>query len=515
MDWFHLSFLITCWIFPWLAAGRGIQSKKAPDNRQLLSDFNDTQVHYVNPNIWCPPIQPTPNKERTLEQFRRKNYSAPLMFWHLQKRGGSSICVMMIRSYARTLQRKDIRENYHWSANCNDQDMSTNIVMNPHTYLTHYRPYGKYFVAIEPSYSVHNTWTWADPNDFPFKYHDQPSTKLLLDTKHPSTDSAWNAAVHFIAVRHPLESAISAFHYVFQPDRDTIFDRCDAFNMTLNACMLAVIQVAEHKLPSPALSSTYQRYQVEKNKDPRDKNKSKYDEEQLYLATASSLSKDHLQYYHKFSTETIRPPLDYVAAIAAADSALTDITNHRSTFEKLAKLRNQQMADPFFHPGNPVASPPPNNNDNNKGVNKARDDHSQYHTMLNRLSRTSSTRQPQDHGDGSSPQHVTAATSASTSSAVNDHPQDKDKDKDVSLSQGPRSWKPPIQPNPPEPLFSVWQEHRIRHQILGNYSINHLSLNNDIDTAKTIMRKFTLIVDLSLGEGSEVAANAISCTLGW
>ena len=104
------------------------------------------------------------------------------------------------------------------------------------------------------------------------------------------------------------------------------------------------------------------------------------------------------------------------------------------------------------------------------------------------------------------------------SSAVdNDHPQDKDKnkDKDVSLSQGPRSWKPPIQPNPPEPLFSVWQEHRIRYQILGNYSINHLSLNNDIDTAKTIMRKFTLIVDLSLGEGSEVAANAISCTLGW
>ena len=35
-------------------------------------------------------------------------------------------------------------------------------------------------------------------------------------------DEAWNAAVHVIAVRHPFELAVSALHYVFQPDRFTM-----------------------------------------------------------------------------------------------------------------------------------------------------------------------------------------------------------------------------------------------------------------------------------------------------
>ena len=42
-------------------------------------------------------------------------------------------------------------------------------------------------------------------------------------------------------------------------------DRCDAFNMTLNECILAVIQIKDN-ITSPALAQSYHQYQEQKQK---------------------------------------------------------------------------------------------------------------------------------------------------------------------------------------------------------------------------------------------------------
>ena len=374
----------------------------------------------------------------------------------MQKTGGSSLCGTFVRSYARTTKHA-IRHNYPWTANCNDQEMSTSIITNPHTYLTNYRPYGKYFVAIEPSYSVHNTWTWVDPNDFPFKYHDQPSTKLLLDPTHASTDSAWNAGVHFIAVRHPLQLAISALNYAFQPDRDTILDRCDAFNMTLNACLLAVIQIADQPVPSPALSSIYQRYQDEKNKASWEKNTAKYEQDQLHFAHAVPKS--------PMLSQPL--PTDYWVALATADAALRDISTYRDLLMQLVQEKNLIES-----------------NGRNRGA-LTTDSFNNY--ILYRLSRKN---------------NATAAATATATAAANPSTT-------ASTTTTTVESTPPTK-NRNERLFSIWQEHRIRYQVLGNYSIHHLSLNNNVETAKLILRKFSLIVDLSLGDASEVSGHYVA-----
>ncbi len=64
----------------------------------------------------------------------------------------------------------------------------------------------------------------------------------------------------------------------------------------------------------------------------------------------------------------------------------------------------------------------------------------------------------------------------------------------------------------PHPLFNAAQLWRIKHEILGNYSINHFSLNNDLESAKATFRKFHVILDLTM---SSVATQLLVCALGW
>jgi hypothetical protein len=64
-------------------------------------------------------------------------------------------------------------------------------------------------------------------------------------------------------------------------------------------------------------------------------------------------------------------------------------------------------------------------------------------------------------------------------------------------------------------LHKFWDEqqlHRIRVEILGNYSINYLSLYNDLEDAKSTLDRFHLVVDVSMNAFS---SELVRCTLGW
>lgn len=61
-------------------------------------------------------------------------------------------------------------------------------------------------------------------------------------------------------------------------------------------------------------------------------------------------------------------------------------------------------------------------------------------------------------------------------------------------------------------FFNGQQLNRIRTEILGNYTINTFTLTNSLADAKTLLRKFHLIVDLSL---SSITVSLLTCVLGW
>ena len=61
-------------------------------------------------------------------------------------------------------------------------------------------------------------------------------------------------------------------------------------------------------------------------------------------------------------------------------------------------------------------------------------------------------------------------------------------------------------------IFDHYVQHRIRTQILGNFTIHHLSLNNDLQEAKNHLSRFSLIIDVTL---DSVASTLMRCTMGW
>jgi hypothetical protein len=63
-----------------------------------------------------------------------------------------------------------------------------------------------------------------------------------------------------------------------------------------------------------------------------------------------------------------------------------------------------------------------------------------------------------------------------------------------------------------ENYFNKEQLNRIREEILGNFTINHLSLMGDLEEAKERLSRFHLIIDLSY---QNKAYYLISCVLGW
>ena len=103
---------------------------------------------------YCQPVAPSMDKERTLDKFRKENYAVPLMFWHLQKAGGTTLCLTFLQSYEQMLNRSDIKGLYPGWENCNEPQMTAEILLHPNnTYIEKYRPKGKYLMAIEPSHS--------------------------------------------------------------------------------------------------------------------------------------------------------------------------------------------------------------------------------------------------------------------------------------------------------------------------------------------------------------------------
>jgi hypothetical protein len=66
----------------------------------------------------------------------------------------------------------------------------------------------------------------------------------------------------------------------------------------------------------------------------------------------------------------------------------------------------------------------------------------------------------------------------------------------------------------PRGMWTAFQRNKIRTQVLGNFITMHLSLNEDVEEAKTNLRRFSLIFDITRGPGFG-DLDLIRCVLGW
>jgi hypothetical protein len=118
--------------------------------------------------------------------------SAPILFWHIQKSGGTTFCSLAIES----IVADGWPDGLSSKANCNHYKFGVDVVVEPSSYMDIYRPKNIYFVAIEPGNWITVT---KDVNFFPSFYHDMPSTQILLNPIYGARrEAAWDSIVHTI-----------------------------------------------------------------------------------------------------------------------------------------------------------------------------------------------------------------------------------------------------------------------------------------------------------------------------
>lgn len=174
-------------------------------------------------------------KLQTLKNYR--NEMAPLIFWHVQKAGGTSFC-RMARSFYVTSGRRIRVDNQ----NCNS-DYYKIVTQNISMWNSTLQPMGYRFFSFEPSD--------ADFIRFPARYHTDPATLTLLNSTYGGVnhENAWSKMVHAIALRHPLDLSLSAFNYKFPEMNNSITGSCRDHNLSMDDCMQECFKVMENPTP--------------------------------------------------------------------------------------------------------------------------------------------------------------------------------------------------------------------------------------------------------------------------
>jgi hypothetical protein len=208
--------------------------------------------------------------------------------------------------------------------------------------------------------------------------------------------------------------AMSAFQYVFQPDRFSMLDRCHAWNMTVNACLTAAMDLAEQPPDQSPLHAVYRHYS-----DTRRKNASRINTPAYYQELRRILTK----------ANTIPLP----------------VVLNRSRVTGAGERRRLSESRPTDTPQ----------------VEATLGSIRNYQAQMKHLRRT--FRAP--------PRNASASAGPRAGGG-----------------QLPKWWQKLLS----QPLFDVWQQHRIRHQVFGNYSILHLSLDNQLEAAKQVRMKLML-----------------------
>lgn len=154
---------------------------------------------YGYSSLSCFPQKNSSVTVETLSDFR--DLKAHLLFWHIQKFGGTSFCDMVHRQYSEYRGRivdGIMLFNPKKRYNCEIQMMSTFQM----PYLFNYM-FGKF----EPGFLFQP--------DFPFTYHRLFKIHLTPSLLNDTRRHFWTSIVHVVNIRDPVNAAKSAFAYNF------------------------------------------------------------------------------------------------------------------------------------------------------------------------------------------------------------------------------------------------------------------------------------------------------------
>jgi hypothetical protein len=178
----------------------------------------------------CSPLLPTTQKRDALVRFH--NDSSILVYWHVQKCGGSTMCRLM---------QEDATAHHHWNAarigdsranNCKGPFKNLLKVEDGLANVRRMQDKGRQFMALEPADYFKKEW--------PSKYHEEYGAKYHM--LHYSSDAAegdlsvlWTAVPHVLTVREPTSRAGSALTYKFFGWGQSLQEACAALGLDAGA----------------------------------------------------------------------------------------------------------------------------------------------------------------------------------------------------------------------------------------------------------------------------------------
>jgi hypothetical protein len=177
----------------------------------------------------CEPLLPTREKLAALADYRQEN--APLIFWHIQKAGGTYFSELYDKEFKR--RGHDRHSNKHYQR-------FDETALNIKTWQTSYRNKDFYALFLEPGYRFEGK--------FPRDYRSSRIGQVLLNWQwREKYNEVWSKYVHVILLREPLDLAMSALRYQFVHMRQSIFDTCLQNGWNANDCMEVLFHIKEDK----------------------------------------------------------------------------------------------------------------------------------------------------------------------------------------------------------------------------------------------------------------------------
>jgi hypothetical protein len=228
----------------------------------------------------CGPLLADPVKVRTLRRYH--DGRVPLLFWHIQKAGGTSFCQMMINEMnARNQSASD-------GDNCNgpwQELVNTSTVRRPATAGLGFSMEPAYTLGEsfpEEYYSIMedvlaNRYQLAvNKPSFQYMYNIFGTTKSKSETKNKIKNKNnslkqnqyitghpfWTKLPHVLAVREPFSMALSAFTYHFANTRQSVLGSCLKRKLTVDECMQNAFEVVDGIDDHKEIWGNYQRTKI-------------------------------------------------------------------------------------------------------------------------------------------------------------------------------------------------------------------------------------------------------------
>ena len=250
----------------------------------------------------CIPFQPSFRRRRGLKYFREGNSKYPLLFWHVQKSGGTTFCNLLKQVYPQQLKHQStwlsnqnckgkwrsvihgdtyntiynnndnnngsnnntsierlpdiqlhipnkVKNKYHQFNNNNNNYNNNNNVSDPYSHLRWQ------YMAIEPADEFKKSW--------PESFHNVKRIQNLLNSSNRSLSTEWNELVQILLIRNPIERAMSSFNYKYFGWKSSILQSCTNRNVSVENCLQKAIHFMKTGRVERELWTTAQVYMIQ------------------------------------------------------------------------------------------------------------------------------------------------------------------------------------------------------------------------------------------------------------